>query len=287
MKSKTTFTKIDLIIVLVCFIFLLANIAAIGDNGRKRAQDTVCLSNLHKLGQIFQAYTADNDGFFHKRQIGTVLGYSRMWPYTYKPYYINKMMRFCPTAANPAFVTGPFGTWDYEGMGQYSPTYDYPTLLMPGESEYDYRTNQITEGYFTGSYGMNRLVVNMQGGAEGTNPAYWRRAGVKGGDKVPVFMDCMYLNYSPSTGSPPAIPGDWTSNDMKKIIIDRHTGFINICYLDFSARKTGLKEVYTLKHARDYDTCNQWTICGNGGNQQACHALWHDAAPWMDEMPEY
>jgi hypothetical protein len=285
MKSHSAFTKKDLAVVLACSIFLAANIAAVGEGGRKHAKRIVCLSNLHKWGQIFQAYTADNDGFFNRREMSSIQGFSRMWPYVYKSYYNDKTMRFCPTADDPTIATGPFGTWNYD-FGWYHPTLD-PSLLMPGEREYDYRTNHVTEGYFTGSYGMNRYVENMQGGAVGTDPAYWRRVDIKSASQVPILMDGIYLYYYSSTGPPPAYNGDFSGSDMQKICIDRHDGFINVVFMDWSARKVGLKEIWTLKHSRTYDTCNQWTICGNGGNRQACHALWHSAAPWMDEMPEY
>jgi hypothetical protein len=286
MKSKSAFTKIDLVIVLICVVFLFANIAAVGQGGRKRAQAAVCLSNLHKWGQIFNAYTADNDGFFHSRQLGTIPGYASMWQYVYKPYYDDKMMRFCPTADNVTNMTGCFGTWNY-GIGQYHPLLD-PALHMPGESEFDPATGQVQEGYFTGSYGMNRYVENMQGGTTETSPAFWRRADVKGGDKAPVLLDCQYIYYlASSIDDPPAYNGDFTGNEMKWICIDRHDGFINSVFLDFSARKVGLKELWVLKHSRTYDTCDPWTICGFGGDEEACAAAWDAAAPWMRDFPEY
>jgi hypothetical protein len=285
MKSSNTFTKKDIVVALVCFIFLLANIAAVSEGGRKRAKEAVCLSNLMKWGQIFQAYTADNDGFFHAREVGTTYGYSRMWPYVYKPYYIDKMMRFCPTAANPRLTTGPFGTWNY-GVSSYFPI--DPSLLMPNEREYDPRTGTIRDGYYTGSYGFNRFVENMKGGSFSTDPAYWRRADVKGGDKAPVLLDCQYLYYyASSTAEPPAYDGGYTTPEMHYICINRHTGYINAVFLDFSARKVGLKELWTLKHSRTFDTCGPWTICGFGGDAQACAAAWDAAAPWMKDFPEY
>jgi hypothetical protein len=273
MKSRPAFTKKDLVAVLICFIFLLANIAAIGEGGRKRAKAAVCLSNLHKWGQILQAYTADNDGFFLAREMGTPGSYYKMWHYVYKPYYVDKMMRFCPTADKPSVKTGPFGAWNTQ-FGSWRPG-DFPP---PGE-----------EGTIpTGSYGMNRYVENMKGGTMGTDPAFWRRAGVKGGDKVPVLMDCMYIYYwGSSTAEPPEYDGDYTTPEMHWICINRHTGFVNAVFLDFSACKVGLKELWTLKYSRTFDTCGQWTICGFGGDEQACAAAWDYAAPWMKDFPEY
>jgi hypothetical protein len=285
MKSQSAFTKIELAVVLVCITFLVANIAAIGEGGRTRAQAAVCLANLHKWGQIFQAYTADNDGFFHSRQIGTMDGYRKMWPYTYKPYYDDKMMRFCPTADNPEIVIGTSGTWNYRALGSFYPLPDCP---MAGEREYDPETGTVQEGFFTGSYGFNRYIENMKGGAMGTMPEFWRRAGVQGADQVPVLMDCMYINYwANSYAEPPAYDGDYYPPEMHCICINRHTGYINAVFLDFSARKVGLKELWTLKHSRTFDTCGPWTICGNGGDQQTCAAAWDQAAPWMKDFPEY
>jgi hypothetical protein len=179
MRTEKTFTKKDIIVLLACLIFLLANFAAIGESGRKCAKEAVCLSNLLKWGQIFQAYTADNDGYFHSRPgVGSIQTYRRLWMYVYKPYYIDPMMRFCPTAANPRILTGPFATWNY-CFGSFSPTAD-PSLLMPGESEYDVCLGRVVDGFFTGSYGLNRFVENITAGPDAINPNFWRRADVKG-----------------------------------------------------------------------------------------------------------
>lgn len=62
MKAKTAFTKKDLIVVLGCIVFLLANIAAIGKSGRGRAKQLVCLANLRQLTNAWLAFAKDNDG---------------------------------------------------------------------------------------------------------------------------------------------------------------------------------------------------------------------------------
>lgn len=274
MKSGNTFTKKDIIVALCCIGFLLANIAAIGEGGRKRAKEALCLSNLMKWGQIFQAYTADNDGYFHGRLIG--VEYNKLWPYVYKPYYIDPMMRFCPTAANPRRYWGTFGTWNY-GYGSFHPILS--NCPMQGEREYDpFYEKRYTNGYFTGSYGMNRYIENIQG-SFASDPSFWRRADVKGGDKVPVLMDCMYLYYYPSANAdPPSYDGDF-SYGMQWPCINRHTGYVNAVFLDFSARKVGLKEIWTLKHSRTYNTCGPWTQCG--GVQP------NDWPEWMRDFKDY
>jgi prepilin-type processing-associated H-X9-DG protein len=44
--------------------------------------------------------------------------------------------------------------------------------------------------------------------------------------------------------------------------INRHNGGTNILFLDSSARKTGLKELWTLKWNRGYNTSGPWTRAG-------------------------
>jgi hypothetical protein len=198
--------------------------------------------------------------------------------------YHDPMMRYCPTAVNNSMKTGPFGTWN-PNKGSWNPEL-YP---IPGEGD-----NQTGARAPTGSYGMNRLVENMKGGTTESDPAFWRKADVKGGDKAPVLMDCQYIYYNPSsTATPPAYNGDYTTPEMHWICIDRHLWYNNVVFLDSSARKVGLKELWTLRHTRPIDKgfnpCdkNGWTICGFSGNKTACKAAWDAAAPWMAKMPVY
>ena len=119
---------------------------------------------------------------------------------------------------------------------------------------------------------------------------YWRRAGFRGADNIPVLLDCMYVVLSFHENEDMAMPqydGDWLGSNMTASCINRHDGGVNVCFLDFSARQVGLKELWTFKGHRQFDTCNSWTICGNGGDEQACADKWDAAAPWMSEFPEY
>ncbi len=246
MKRGNNFTKKDIVIVLVCIIFLIANISAIGDNGRRRAKQALCLANLMKWGQVFHAYTADNDGYFHARSVGNPVGYSRIWIYFYEPYYRDPMMRYCPAAVDRSLKTGPFGTWNLN-FGAWNP--DDPEYCGPNPP-------------YDGSYGINRYIPNLVGQGMENDPVYWRRAGIKGASQVPVLTDCQFVAYyARPTSSPPPYDGAF-ENEMQWACINRHEGFINACFMDFSARKVGLKELWTLKYSRTFDTCGPWTTCG-------------------------
>ena len=255
----------------------MANLAAIGPAGRSRATEAACLSNMMKWGQILQVYTAANNGYFHSRQIGTAYGYSRLWLYTYEPYYIDHSMLCCPAANNPYRDYDTFATWG-------GPNYEWSQFGSWDPDDPQYAPNPP----YYGSYGWNRYITNMLG-AEDDNPRYWRRTTVQGADNVPVIVDCMYVNLSCNDDSPPPeYEGDLSVGaGLGLAAVNRHDGGVNVCFMDFSARKVGLKELWTLKGNRLFDTCNEYTICYYGGNEHQCAMFWDDQAPWMSEFPEY
>jgi len=49
---------------------------------------------------------------------------------------------------------------------------------------------------------------------------------------------------------------------MQRYCIDRHEGTNNAVMVDFSIRKVGLKELWTLKWHRQFDTTGPWTLAG-------------------------
>lgn len=98
---------------------------------------------------------------------------------------------------------------------------------------------------------------------------------VTGGSRIPLFLDCIYVDSFPHhTDSPMSDVeyakqgqdprwdlslGEWSWNAMRMHSIDRHKGGINGVFLDMSARKIGLKELWKLKWHKNYDTGNAWT----------------------------
>lgn len=62
MRFKTTLTKTDIVIIPVCLIFLVINVGAISNSGRRRAKRAVCLTNLRQLTLAWTQFANDNDG---------------------------------------------------------------------------------------------------------------------------------------------------------------------------------------------------------------------------------
>ncbi|MEJ2703831.1 MAG: hypothetical protein P8Z79_15455 [Sedimentisphaerales bacterium] len=66
---------------------------------------------------------------------------------------------------------------------------------------------------------------------------------------------------------------------MQRFCINRHDGFVDAAFLDGSARRTGLKELWTLKWHRKFATANRWTKAGG-----ATRESWPE---WMRSFKDY
>jgi prepilin-type processing-associated H-X9-DG protein len=81
---------------------------------------------------------------------------------------------------------------------------------------------------------------------------------------VPIFLDCVdFYAQAKATDEPPAYDGHLTSpGDMKRLCINRHGGGVNSLFLDWSVRKVGLKELWTLQWSPWFDPRGPWTRAG-------------------------
>ena len=113
----------------------------------------------------------------------------------------------------------------------------------------------------------------------------WRTVDVQGRDRIPVYFDGAWPwngDWSQGHMAPPeydAVPtaaglGAWNSP-----CINRHNGGINAVFLDWSVRKVGLKELWTLKWHRKYETAGPWTKAGG--------VMTGDWPQWMRKFKEY
>ena len=66
---------------------------------------------------------------------------------------------------------------------------------------------------------------------------------------------------------------------MARCCINRHSGAINCLFLDGSARKVGLKELWALKWHKSFDTAGPWTQAGG--------VTVADWPQWMHEFKDY
>jgi prepilin-type processing-associated H-X9-DG protein len=127
-----------------------------------------------------------------------------------------------------------------------------------------------------GSYGENEWICHR------TGEQYWKnRNTIKKPDTVPLFFDCAYLDVFPTdTAGPPTIEGDVGGlNEWTLVCMNRHSGYVNYLFADMSMRKVGLKELWTLKWHRTFNTSGAWTSAGGMARD--------DWPVWLRGLPDY
>jgi len=80
-------------------------------------------------------------------------------------------------------------------------------------------------------------------------------------------------------GPPPFEDARGTSPSWDNVCINRHDGGVNCLFYDWSVRKVGLKELWTLKWNKWFNTKGPWTKAG--GVQP------EDWPPWMRKFKDY
>jgi len=206
---------------------------------RKQAKVIICQSNLKQWGHIFLMYADNNNGHMPST--------SSEWPAILQSRCDNsKGVNCCPVATKLVSEGGqhPFAAF-FSGGVAFPPTGGL-------------------DGY-SGSYGINGWVCNPP--SEVTINSFglptannWRGVNVTGASNVPLLLDSMWIDsYPDTTNIPPPFDGDeygsgsMGSRQMRFFCINRHDGFVNGLFLDFSVRKIGLKELWKLKWHRNSD----------------------------------
>ena len=268
MRKGKGFTLIELLVVIAGVVLLTALLLPTLQRVKKLAKAVACQSNLRQWGTIWVAYVYDNNGRFHDSALG-----KKYWFKTLRRYYRGRNdLLLCPTASkyiespnrdDPAWTRGStFSAWRFV-MERATPTW--------------------TPFYYVyGSYGTNWWIYQPPAPRDHEEyPYFWGTLDVKDAGNIPVQLDSLF----PWTGmfdaqAPPqcdAVPvASW---DTSSCCINRHDGGINSLFMDWSVRKVGLKELWTLKWHRKFDTAGPWTKAG--GVQP------EDWPEWMRNFKDY
>jgi len=255
MYKHKAFTLIELLVVIAIIAILMAILMPALQRVKEQGRTIKCLANLKNWNLIFAMYVEDNDGKFPSGETSEGFWWISQMPDQYESYKKNPLW-FCPTAKEPIRdehgVTIPtfniFNSW-----GIYTRA-DHGTMCADG---------------IAGSYGMSGYVLSTPTGTtfEGgrrTNDN-WRTPQVSGGNQIPLFVEALRFDLWPIATDPPAqyeYEAWQGTNHMARCCINRHEGFVNNAFCDFSARRVGVKELYTLKWHRGYDMSGPWTLAG-------------------------
>ena len=274
-KSKA-FTLIELLVVIAIITLLMAILLPVTQRIRNQARSVVCQSNLRQWGTIFHMYTEENEGRFFPAADETALwflrgSYLKNSEPNLPPLVINMHTRgiaCCPMAKAPGFNNMHIEIGRKDGTS-YS---------LEGKAGSTFRAWEITSGSpaFRCSYGYNLRLLSPFFYADIPHSISWKGvelSSAKYKSNVPVFFDCdRFYDAITSENFPPL-------RYEQGILINRHNGFTNILFLDWSVKKIGLKGLYTLKWNERFNTAGPWTRAGGVQPED-----WPD---WMQGFKDY
>jgi prepilin-type N-terminal cleavage/methylation domain-containing protein/prepilin-type processing-associated H-X9-DG protein len=265
MRSRRGFTLIELLVVIAIIALLMGILMPAIQRVKKQAQSVACMSRLKQWGLMFKFYTDDYDGSFNPGWDG---GEVTLWPNALRPYYKNEWdMLLCPTATR-IDESGREGT--FMAMTR--------ELAIPEGGTYVYKF----------SYGISNWTNAVTKDRDSSRPEkyFWKTTGGSGQYRIPVFGDSTWHDAWPQdTDEPIQAPWDFgggntgTTNEINHFCIDRHNGWTNMLFMDWSVRHVGIKELWTLKWHKEFNVNNLWTKAGG------CQAS--DWPQWLRKYKEY
>lgn len=275
MSKKRGFTLIELLVVIAIIAVLMAILMPALRRVKEQGKMVSCLANLKQWNIIASIYTGDNDGKFWDSDDNSMAYWFIVHMEERYQSRIKNKLWYCPSATKPRYTESG---QEIDILHIYNSWGIYTRSTHSG----------ICRDGIDGSYGINGYCLiphnpsTTQYESQVSVENGWKTAG--GGrhaNQVPWFVEALRFDLWPLPTDAPATEeySAWGANLMARCAINRHQGFVNAAFMDWSARKVGLKELWTLKWHRQFDTAGPWT---KAGGVQA--ESWPD---WMRRFKDY
>jgi len=285
------FTLIELLVVISIIVLLVAILLPSLQRVRKQARAVVCRAQLHQWGILYETYAAENNGYLPdwgpswrgtgptdpwwaitRWMWGSIDPAAKGTPESASWTGVKDIL-CCPMAARPGYPN--LGPGNLKGG-----TFLAWSMSDPQETPW---------WYWYSSYATNDQAHSYRKDNPSLSDAWiwwcmWMTTGVKNAAAVPVFLDSMapVVTWRDGKFPPPeydAIPTRLIKSGRDSACINRHDGGINSLFLDWSVRKVGLKELWTLKWHTQYNTRGPWTKAGGAKPE--------DWPQWMRNFRDY
>ena len=255
MRKQRGFTLIELLVVIAIIAILMAILMPALQRVKEQGRSVKCLAGLKSWNLIFAMYVDDYEGRFPSGETAEGFWWIAQLEERYQSYKLNPLW-FCPTAQEP--IIDEYGV-EVETLNIFNAW---------GIYDRSDRGSLCRDGV-AGSYGLNGYVLSTASGTtfEGGRRTEdnWRTPQVKGANNVPLLVESLRFDFWPLETDPPAtdeFEGWQGMNHMARCAINRHEGFLNSAFCDFSARKVGIKELWTLKWHKMFNTSGAYTKAG-------------------------
>ena len=277
MSKQRGFTLIELLVVIAIIAILMAILMPALRRVKEQGKMISCLANLKQWNIIAAIYTEENDGKFWDSDDNTQCFWFIVHMEERYQSRIKNKLWFCPSATKPR----------YTESGTLIDTYN----IFNSWGIYTRSTHSgICRDGIDGSYGINGYclipsgsnpVTTYESGVSVNNG--WKTAGGRFASQVPWFVEALRFDLWPTENDAPAAnefaPWEGNSELMARCAINRHQGFVNAAFMDWSARKVGLKEMWTLKWHKQFNTSGPYTKAGGMREEN-----WPE---WMKRFKEY
>ncbi|NQV35654.1 MAG: type II secretion system protein [Phycisphaeraceae bacterium] len=250
------FTLIELLVVIAIIAVLMGILMPALSKVRKQARGAACLSQIKQWSLMWDMYFNQNEGRMPDVEKGVGIaggGWHRgFWVSVLRQGWDKRPeLLSCPSAKK----TNPDGS--SHGGAQW--TYHMPQYLD-------------VEGGLDASYAMNlwacsigRNITSLQ---NRPRKYHWMNVkNVKQAGEVPLFLDAMWRGGGPhwdntNAITPPNENGEWqgAGHEMKHFAMDRHGGGVNVLFMDSSARKVAVKDLWGLNWHKDYPQARAKTM---------------------------
>ncbi|MHC4152675.1 MAG: type II secretion system protein [Planctomycetota bacterium] len=293
--QRKGFTLIELLVVIAIIALLMSILMPALRNVRDQAKDSMCQQRLQQWGVMFNMYSQENDGgMMDWGAYAWAAGKSNQWgeliEHAWVPMMYNYTKSFeiylCP-AATQLWGTGfnaydPKAAWDFQYIvdGEFS-AMDWYWYYAVGTDE-----NPI---YSYGSYGKNIFISTnplptWQMDSDDDMYWFWPNVRVKGASRIPLFGDCSHMGGLPMIWDEPAATrmhhpwSDDEGGEINRWNLDRHRLSVNLVFLDWSVRKVGLRQLWSLHWTR------QKNESGAGWGNLEVVPNWNDPELWPEWM---